>query len=903
MEKLFIFDTSNIVYRSFFGFSGRHLTTSRGEITSGIFGTIRILIKLYNDFRFENVVFSLDGPREKTKRYEVFKEYKMNREKAPDDLKRQIVKTIELLKTAGIECVEIPGYESDDIISVIVNNYKDKYEIYIVSGDKDLIQLLTSDNIKIISFSPAKTEYKLITRSSFIKENGFEPEYIVDYLSLIGDDVDNIPGARGIGEKTATPLIQKYKTIENIYQNLDELNESVKKKLVESKEDVFLSKTLLKLFSSTDIHIPIKKFSLENFKTPQVIKLLKDYEFNSILKELRVSSTSDEGLSLFTSQPPKEVERTFEYKLITKYSEIERLQREIESKGFVSIVIKTDDRHFMQSNLEGIGLAIDKGVGYYISLTTPSELTYDQIIQFLRRICENENIRKFGHNLKLAYVVLKRYEVELRGISFDTTIASYVLRPELTNPSLERLASEYLGIELQRPQETDGQISIFEEMNLEKTARKTSEEAEVVVRLSEQLSSRIENEDKLKRLFYDIEMPVVEVLGDMEYNGIKLDTEYIKRLGIELDKEINQTAERIFELAGESFNLNSPKQLSHILFEKLKLEPVKKTKTGYSTDEEVLEELVDEHEIVGHMLRYRTLMKLKSGYVDELPSMVIPKTGRVHTSFNQTITATGRLSSSNPNLQNIPIRDEIGKKIRKAFVAEDGFLLGSFDYSQIELRVLADVSQDKELITHFIEDKDIHTETASKVLKIKIEDVTPEHRRLGKTINFGIVYGISPYGLSKQLGISSSEASEIIEKYFETYSGVKEYIFRTLEFASLNGYVETMFGRRRSIPELLGKSFEKDKLNFGKPERIAINTPIQGSAAEIVKIAMVKLHKFLKNTPIKMLLQVHDEILIEIPSGSEEEWSPKIKQILENAVKLKVPLVVDYGFGKSWGDI
>lgn len=903
MEKLFIFDTSNIVYRSFFGFSGRHLTTSRGEITSGVFGTIRTLIKLYNDFRFENVIFSLDGPREKTKRYELYRKYKMNREKTPNELKLQIRKTVELLKTAGIECVEIPGYESDDIISIAVNNYKDIYEIYIVSGDKDLIQLLTSDNIKIISFSPSKTDYKLITRSSFIEENGFEPEYIVDYLSLVGDDVDNIPGAKGIGEKTASQLIQKYKTIENIYQNLDELSETVKKKLVESKEDVFLSKTLLKLFPSSDTKISVKKFSLDNIKTPQVVKLLKYYEFNSILKELKVSTPSEVSLSLFSSQPPREVEEMFKYKLITKFSELEELEKEIESEGLVSIAIKTDDRHFMQSNLEGIGLSTNKGFGYYLSFNIPSELSYNQITDFLRRVCENENIRKVGHNLKLAYVVLKRYGVELKGIYFDTTISSYVLRPELTNPSLERLASEYLGIEIHKTQGEDNQISIFAETNFEETAKRVSREAEIILRLYEELSKKIESEHRLKRLFYDIEMPVVEVLGNMEYNGIKLDIEYIRHLGIELDREINQTVDRIFELAGEKFNLNSPKQLSSILFEKLKLEPVKKTKTGYSTDEEVLEELIGEHEIIEHILRYRTLMKLKSGYVDELPNMVIPKTGRVHTSFNQTITATGRLSSSNPNLQNIPVRDEVGKKIRKAFIAEDGFALGSFDYSQIELRVLADVSQDKELIEHFIQNKDIHTETASKVLKIKPEDITPEHRRLGKTINFGIVYGISPYGLSKQLGISPSEASEIIEKYFETYRGVKDYIFNTLEFASKNGYVETMFGRRRNIPELLGKSFDRSKLNFGKPERIAINTPIQGSAAEIVKIAMTKLYEFLKNTPVRMLLQVHDEILVEIPSGSEEEWSPKIKQILENAVKLKVPLVVDYSFGKSWGDL
>ncbi|MCX8029137.1 MAG: DNA polymerase I [Brevinematales bacterium] len=916
MEKLFLFDTSNLVYRSFFGFSGRHLVNSKGEITSGIFGAMRTVIRLYKDFKFENAVFCLDGPRERTKRYSIYANYKINREKAPEDLKLQVKRTVNLLREAGIECVEIPGYESDDIISILVNRYFGKYSIYIVSGDKDLLQLLKFPEVRVISFSPSKSDYEVKDRNSFIVENGFEPEYIVDYLALLGDKVDNIPGAKGIGEKTSALLIQKYKTIENIYSNLDEIEGRVKEKLIQSREDVFLSKQLVTLFNDAQIDIPITRFSLSNFSKPKVVELLKEYEFKSILNEimsetqLKVSTRSNGELSLF-SEPSVSLDniaRHNNYKLITRKSELEELYGEILSKGYVCIDIETDEKHFMECKIVGIAISIEEGIGYYIPiLHSVAKDIYGDIMDFIIKVCEDERIKKIGHNIKFEYVILKRYGVTVRNIFFDTMIASYTIRPELTQHNLDRLAEEYLNYKKFKYEEvTRKKESIFNTLlnaNIEDVVNYACEDADITLRLYNFFSNKLEENEKLKKLFYEIEMPLVEVLGEMEYNGIKVDVEYLKNLSKELDLEINRVSSKIFDLAGENFNVNSPKQISYILFDKLKLNPVKKTKTGYSTDEEVLEELLGEHEIVEQILKYRTLTKLKTTYVDELPNLLIKSTGRVHTSFNQTITATGRLSSSNPNLQNIPVRDGLGKKIRLAFIANEGNLLGSFDYSQIELRVLAHFSGDPLLIEHFIENRDIHSETAMKVLHIKPEDMNSTYRRIGKIINFGIVYGISPYGLSKQLGVSIQEASDIIQKYFETYKGIKEYIFRVLEFVSKKGYVETMFGRIRRIPELVNKKFDENKLNFGKSERIAINTPIQGTAAEIVKISMNKLYNAIKNTSVKLLLQVHDEIIVELPEKEEENYSTMIKTILEKSVDLKVPLLVEYRFGKSWGEL
>ncbi|MGC8869667.1 MAG: DNA polymerase I [Brevinematia bacterium] len=911
MEKLFLFDTSNLVYRSFFGFSGRHLTNSKGEITSGIYGTLKTIIMLYKDFSFDFAVFSLDGPREQTNRFKKYNQYKITREKAPDELKLQLKKTLEILKSADIECVEIQGYESDDIIASSVEKFKDDYEIYIVSGDKDLIQLLTRPNIFIISFSPSKSEYKLIDRVSFIKENNFEPEYIVDYLALVGDSVDNIPGARMIGEKTAKPLIEKYKTIENIYAHLDEIPDKIRNKLIESKDSVFLSKDLVKLFVDPNIDVYPKRFSLDNFRNPKVVELLRKYEFKSIINDIESKIKQSEELNLFSQTQPKkeELKQEIVYKILTKREDLYILKSKIYDKGIVSIDIETDEKNFMECNIIGVAFSIQSKEGYYLPIlhNVEKEFSFDEAIEFLRLICEDETIKKIGHNLKYEYVVLKNHNIRLRNIHFDTMIASYVIRPEFSHHNLDRLAEEYLNYNTIKYEEvTKKNVSVFNTLlsvPIEDVVNYSCEDADITFRLYKIFDEKLKLNPKLENLFYQIEMPLVEVLGEMEFNGIKVDKEYLISLGRDIEKEINQISEKIFSLVGEVFNINSPKQLAYILFEKLKLEPTEKTKTGFSTSEKALEELEGEHEVIDLILRYRTLSKLKNTYVDELPNIIIPKTGRVHTSFNQTVTATGRLSSSNPNLQNIPIRDDIGKKIRYAFIAEEGNLLGSFDYSQIELRVLAHISQDEVLIQQFKENRDIHSETASKILGVPMDQVTPDMRRIGKTINFGIIYGISAYGLSKQLRISVSEASEIIERYFQNFKGIKDYIFRTLEFASKYGYVETMFGRMRKVPELLNKKYRYDKLNLGKSERIAINTPIQGSAAEIVKIAMNKLYQKLKDTEVKILLQVHDEILVEIPENKIKDYDLLIKNILEEAIELRVPLVVEYSFGKSWGEI
>jgi len=929
MEKLFVFDTSNIVYRCFFAFAGRHLRNSNGEITSGIFSTLRTIFRLYKDFNFDLAVFSLDGPREQTNRFKMYSEYKITRQKAPDDLKFQLSEVVKILKSADIGCVSVPGLESDDIIASVVKKYSEDYEIFIVSGDKDLMQLLTNKSVRIVSFSPSKSEYEIIDRNSFIKEYGFESEYIVDYLALIGDTVDNVPGVKGIGEKTASYLVSKYKTLENIYNNLDNESPTIKEKLLNGKDDAFLSKELIKLFIA-DLDIKPSKFSVENFRKPEVLEILNYHGFKSIIKEIQSEQETHQSAifssqgSLFSYTP----ESTFHevksqesklqvitqnkkgnYKLVVSKGELDELLAKIRKNGSVSIDIETDERHFMECRLIGVALAVEEGEGYYIPILhkVQKEISNEEIFSFLKEVCESNDIKKVGHNIKYEYIVLKRYGIELRNIYFDTMVASYLLQPEIQQHNLDKLAEQYLGYIKVRYEDVtrknlDKSLTLLD-APIESVLNYASEDADISLRLYRVFKEKISANPKLEKLLFEVEMPLIVVLAEMEMNGIKIDTEFLKNLSKELDREIQATANEIFGLAGEVFNINSPKQLSYILFEKLKIEPIEKTKTGYSTSEEVLEELSENYEIAKYLIKYRTLTKLKSTYVDELPNMIVKSTGRVHTSFNQTVTATGRLSSSNPNLQNIPVRDEIGKKIRSAFISEEGYLLGSFDYSQIELRVLAHVSDDKVLIEQFINNEDIHTITASMVLGVEPHEVTPDMRRIGKTINFGIVYGISPYGLSKQLKISASEASEIINKYFETYKGIKEYILRTLEFVSKNGYVETIFGRVRYIPELKARVYNKAQITLNKSERIAINTPIQGSAADIVKVAMINLYEKTKNTTVKMLLQVHDEILVEVPQGDVSKYELMIKEKLENAVTLKVPLVVEYKFGKNWGDI
>lgn len=929
MEKLFVFDTSNIVYRCFFAFAGRHLRNSNGEITSGIFSTLRTIFRLYKDFNFDLAVFSLDGPREQTNRFKMYSEYKITRQKAPDDLKFQLSEVVKILKSADIGCVSVPGLESDDIIASVVKKYSEDYEIFIVSGDKDLMQLLTNKSVRIVSFSPSKSEYEIIDRNSFIKEYGFESEYIVDYLALIGDTVDNVPGVKGIGEKTASYLVSKYKTLENIYNNLDNESPTIKEKLLNGKDDAFLSKELIKLFIA-DLDIKPSKFSVENFRKPEVLEILNYHGFKSIIKEIQSEQETHQSAifssqgSLFSYTP----ESTFHevksqesklqvitqnkkgnYKLVVSKGELDELLAKIRKNGSVSIDIETDERHFMECRLIGVALAVEEGEGYYIPILhkVQKEISNEEIFSFLKEVCESNDIKKVGHNIKYEYIVLKRYGIELRNIYFDTMVASYLLQPEIQQHNLDKLAEQYLGYIKVRYEDVtrknlDKSLTLLD-APIESVLNYASEDADISLRLYRVFKEKISANPKLEKLLFEVEMPLIVVLAEMEMNGIKIDTEFLKNLSKELDREIQATANEIFGLAGEVFNINSPKQLSYILFEKLKIEPIEKTKTGYSTSEEVLEELSENYEIAKYLIKYRTLTKLKSTYVDELPNMIVKSTGRVHTSFNQTVTATGRLSSSNPNLQNIPVRDEIGKKIRSAFISEEGYLLGSFDYSQIELRVLAHVSDDKVLIEQFINNEDVHTITASMVLGVEPHEVTPDMRRIGKTINFGIVYGISPYGLSKQLKISASEASEIINKYFETYKGIKEYILRTLEFVSKNGYVETIFGRVRYIPELKARVYNKAQITLNKSERIAINTPIQGSAADIVKVAMINLYEKTKNTTVKMLLQVHDEILVEVPQGDVSKYELMIKETLENAVTLKVPLVVEYKFGKNWGDI
>ncbi len=887
-KKIFLIDGSAFLYRAFHAI--RNLSTSKGRPTNATFGFARILLKLFkkNTPDYAVVLFDVKGP---TFRHELYDQYKANRPLMPEELSVQIPDIKRLIRALNIPIMEKQGYEADDLAGTYARlAEKEGFEVVMVTGDKDFIQLVTD---RCTLWDPMKDTIQDVGRIK--TEMGIDPKQFIDVLGLAGDTSDNIPGVAGVGPKTATELIARFGSIENLYDNLESLKKKHKlhENLSKSRDLVFLSRKL----ATIDRFVPVTE-DMENFKiipynTQEAFALFQELEFNTLMAEFAKKPDPSEKL----------------YKLITNLRELEKLAHVLENKSIFALDTETTSKNPTEARLVGISFSYMENQGFYIpeGHTSPGEVEQpakEDILRIFKPVLENPDIKKIGQNIKYDYIVLSRFGIFLEGISFDTMIASYLLNPSTRGHGLDSIAMTLFGHKTISYEEVTGkgknQIG-FQDVPIPEAVNYACEDADLTFMAFQELKKSIRDKG-LSDLMDTIEMPLVKVLAKMEMEGIKVDKDALKQLSQTFELEMKQLEKEIYILAGEEFNINSSQQLGFILFEKLKLATIKKTKmkTGYSTDVEVLTKLAPTHELPAKLLRYRTLDKLKSTYADALQELVHKETGRIHTSFNQTITATGRLSSSNPNLQNIPIRKEEGKKIRQAFIPKEGHTLISADYSQIELRILAHCAEDEILMEAFKNGEDIHTRTAREVFQVLPEFITDDLRSQAKAINFGIVYGMSGFRLANDLNISRKMATAYIDNYFKRYSGVKKFIDTTIENTRKTCETSTIFGRKRRLDDI--NSSNANVRGFA--ERAAVNTPIQGSAADLIKLAMIKLDEALQKNQMasKMLLSVHDEIIFECPFEEKDRLMDLARDIMEQVHPLKVPLKVNFGSGRNWAE-
>ncbi len=883
-RALFAIDGSSFIFRAYYAIKG-HLSNRQGLPTKAIFGFTQMLMKLLKEMdpRYVVICFDAKGP---TFRHEIYTEYKAHRPPMPEDLAIQIPYIRKIAEAFGIPQLEVEGYEADDLIATLAT--KLDHPVVIVGGDKDLFPLISS---RVVMWDPMKDE---ILDEETIKDRfGLPPTKLLEVRALAGDSTDNIPGVPGIGEKTALKLIREFGSLEAVLKNAARLPQKrLRERLLAHADQARLSYKLVKLKTEAPVPLELEAYRRREPDISRLRELFRELDFKKLLRELPAEKTISYR----------------HYKIIRDLSALRDLLQEAQGQEILVIDLESDHKDPMRGQIVGVALCFAPPRAYYLPLKHQGLEAAGQLpseaLDLLKPVLAAERPRKVGHNIKYDLILLKRHGLELKGLEGDTMVASYLLDPTRRQHGLDELAEEILGHQMISYKEVTARLKkgeSFAFVPIEQAAEYACEDAHVTYLLYQYFWPRLK-EEGLWNLFETIERPLIEVLARMEMAGIRLDIPYLQELSREMAAKLRELEEKIFHLAGERFNLNSSQQLGFILFEKLKLPKVKKTpkRTAYSTDTEVLEELSAHHELPRLVLAYRTLAKLKSTYVDALPRLVHPETGRLHTSFNQTVTATGRLSSSEPNLQNIPVRGEEGLKIRRAFVPEEGFWFLSADYSQIDLRVLAHYSEDETLITAFHRGEDIHRRTAAEVFGVPPESVTPEMRRMAKTINFGIVYGMSPYGLAKELKIGRREAKAFIERYFERYPGVKAYMERIVAEAREKGYVETLFGRKRPLPDI--KSPNRVAREFA--ERTAINTPIQGTAADIIKLAMIRIDRALKEGGFRtrMLLQVHDELLFEVPPEELEEIKALVREKMEGVVTLKVPLKVNLATGRNWAE-
>lgn len=916
-KKFVIIDALAMAYKAYFAFISRPLVNSKGEATSAVYGFLNQLIRVIESTKPDIIAVAFDS-KEKTFRHEMYEGYKSSRLAMPDDMIPQLQRIKDLVEAFNIPLYIKAGFEADDIIGTAVKIAEEKkLDSFAVTPDKDYVQLITK-NVKLIKAGKSNEELIITDFEKATEEYGFEPKYMVDYLALVGDSSDDIPGVKGIGPKTAQPLISKFGNLENIYANIGQIEKkSVKTKLEEYKESAFLSKKLATIITDVDIDF---NFS-EGIKQPNFEKLdqiFNELEFRNLLTRVKKIydkddyELSDEHVDSQENELEKFDNKKVKYHLITTITGAKSLAKTLEkSKEFV-FDTETDSLDTLNVNLAGASFCTNKGEAYFIP-TNPfiessdlfqndlsDRITIDEFVKIFKPVFENENIRKICQNGKYDIAVLSSCGIKLRGFYFDTMLASYLIDPDQKH-GMDALAEKYLNYEpihlkeLFDVKKNPEQVFTVEPERLNEYA---SEDADITYQLYKKLEKELK-ENNLEKIAHEIEFPLVPVLGKMEASGVRLDIKGLNEFSKELELSINKLTEEIFLLADEEFNINSTKQLQYILFDKLKLKPTKKTKTGFSTDAKSLELLQGEHEIVDHLVNYRQITKLKSTYADSLPKLVNKRTGKIHTTYNQTVASTGRLSSLNPNLQNIPIRTELGKEIRKAFVPTDkNYKIFSADYSQIELRIMAHLSNDEAMIKAFKDAEDIHTSTAALVFMVERKDVTQDMRRKAKEVNFGILYGIGAFGLASRLGITRTHAQEVIDTYFNTFKNVKGMMDSFIEIAKDKGYAETLNGRRRYLRNINSKNRVVRQFE----ERVAINMPIQGTAADMIKIAMINIHNELekRETKTKMILQVHDELLFDIYKDEIDELVPLIKTTMENAMRLKVPIIVESGIGNNW---
>jgi DNA polymerase-1 len=886
--SLYLIDGHSLIYRAFFAI--RNLSTSKGFPTNAIYGFTNMLMKLLREKHpdYLAVAFDAKGP---TERHAEFEDYKAQRPEMPDALQRQIPEIHRIIYAFRIPSLMIEGYEADDLIGTVSTRAQNEgFNVVIVTGDKDLFQLI-GPNVRIYDTMKEKTYEVRDVRERF----GVEPGRVVEIMGLMGDSIDNIPGVPGVGEKTAVKLIAQFGTIENLLSRLDQVPQPKLRESLRRHSDLArMSRQLATLHLDCPVETDPTRFERPAPDARALVRLFQEFEFTALLKRLdEIEGTGREDREEAVSASKKEatppaVEIINDEKSLSNWFGRVRRKNHIlvqpwPEGNWLGMVCCTEDR----------AAYIPSGHRY---LDAPTQLDPETVFRQTADILRDASVGKLGHDLKPLILGCLKRNLRVAGIAFDTAIASYLLNPSRRDHTLETAALEHLGVtappvpEFPRP----------EEAPVESVAADLSARGRAVFNLWTKLATQLK-EQQLDSLFRDIEIPLIPVLAEMEANGIRLDVEGLRGFSKELEGQLQSMVERIHQLAGEKFNINSPKQLSKVLFEKLGLKPVRKTKTGFSTNEEVLQQLAPLHELPSEVLNYRQLTKLKSTYVDALPDLVDPGDGRLHTSFNQTATATGRLSSSDPNLQNIPIKGDLGKRLRGAFIAEEGFRLMSFDYNQIELRILAHVSGDERLIEDFRMGNDIHTSTAMKIFGLPAEGITSDMRRTAKTVNFGIVYGISAYGLSTTLQIPQDEAKRYIDSYFSHYQGVQSYIESVVREATDRGYVTTLFSRRRPIPELASR----DRAVRGFGERTAVNTVIQGSAADLIKLAMIRIAERLRNqaSETRLLLQIHDELLFEVPHSEISRTEELVKREMEGVQTLRVPLKVEAKIGSDWGEI
>ena len=900
MDKFVLVDGNSIMNRAFYGIMGsKMLTTKDGKYTNAVYGFLAILFKLLDDIQpqYMAVAFDLKAP---TARHKMYEGYKANRHGMPDELAEQMPIIKEVLRAMNIDIIEMEGYEADDILGTLsCYGEAQNLNVTILSGDRDTFQLATDRvTIRIPHTKGGKTETDEYNREKIIEKYGLEPKQLIEVKGLQGDASDNIPGVPGVGEKTALKLVQKYGSIENLYKKIEEGQDDLKgkqrEKIVENKELAELSRTLGTINTKVPIKDDLTDLKVEEWDKEKVLELFKNLNFNRYIDRFNlIENTENEN-----KQEIKELYKSVEKSIKDIIGMIKNKQ-----KMTFNVVTRNIENQSKIIKEKIIGMSVyndeNKEV-YYVNLENNE-------IQEFKEIFEEEKIKKIGIDLSKTYILLKQENINIKGLYYDIAIASYIINPTNNKLKIEDLIQNDLEIDIETfigKEETQAQMTLFEVQEEDNKQAEIQKEksnlyAYSIGKIKEKTEKELEEIECLD-LFYNIDMPTIEVLSNMQWNGMYVDKSELEQFGKELTNKLDVITKIIYEMAGEEFNINSTKQLGEILFEKMKLPVIKKTKSGYSTDVDVLEKLKKEDPIIEQILEYRQLMKLNSTYVEGLKQYINPETKRIHSFFHQTITATGRISSTEPNLQNIPTRFELGKRVRKVFKPQEGCVYIDADYSQIELRVLASISEDSHMIEAFKEGQDIHKQAASKVFKTPIDEVTKEQRSNAKAVNFGIVYGISDFGLGEQLGIGRKQAKKYIDEYLTQYSGINQFMDNIKEEAKEKGYVKTLFNRRRYIPELKSNNYMVRQ--FGA--RAAMNTPIQGTAADIMKIAMLKVFKEIEKRGLKskIVLQVHDEMMLEVPIGEQQEIQEIMKNCMESAADLKVPLVAEISEANNWYD-